>query len=53
MSELKTASRIFTTTLGKNKLELKETYILMLDAANKIKDKETINLARSNIDKLL
>ena len=50
---LKTASRIFTTTLGKNKLELKETYILMLDAANKIKDKETINLARSNIDKLL
>ena len=50
---LKTSSILFTSTLGKNKLELKEAYSLMLKTAYKIKDEKTINLAKSNIEKLM
>jgi len=50
---LKTSSILFTSTLGRNKLELKETYSLMLNTAYKIKDEKTINLAKNNIEKLM
>ena len=50
---LKTSSILFTSTLGKDKLELKEAYSLMLKTAYKIKDEKTINLAKSNIEKLM
>ena len=50
---LKTSSILFTSTLGRNKLELKETYSLMLNTAYKIRDEKTINLAKNNIEKLM
>jgi hypothetical protein len=50
---LKTSSILFTSTLGRNKLELKETYSLMLNTAYKIRDEKTINLAKTNIEKLM
>ena len=50
---LKTSSILFTSTLGRNKLELKDAYKLMLNTAYKIRDEKTINLAKANIEKLM
>ena len=50
---LKTSTRLFTSSLGRDKTELKETSLLMLDAANKANDKKTINIAKGIIKSLM
>ena len=50
---LKTSSRLFTTSLGRDKSELKETYLLRLEAAHKAKDQKTIDIAKNILENIL
>ena len=50
---LKTSVRLFTTSLGRDKSELKETYLMMLEAAHKAKDQKTIDMAKNFIENFM